>query len=409
MKLINLQMETDNQELVNNSVPDEVNKTTPSNEMNSSPDEKQSEVDNSTFYDYLILEFNMIKRLLGYSVKNSIREGKEVVKPLDNSLQTKPYVKLLDKITFCLGVSLLVLSQYIFMMRPELMHIFYMLIVIPLVFCRYIIYRMNKWHYFLLDYCYYTNLTLMITLLLIYKFHIISPLFEVVFVSCNGPLLWAIPIWKNSLVFHDLARLTSIAIHYLPAMVTYNLRWRSNLELSQSLSIMTGIIYPLIFYFVWQLLYLIITEVFKKDLIYEDGYMTSTRWLTQYKPHKIFKFAKEKLGIKTTMMVMLLAGQFLLTIGTLIPSMLFYRYRALHTFWMIICFMYATWNGANFYFEVFARRYDAYLNGFKENASELDGTPVNNTLDSDDSDDDDYPIKKETKKEENANSKEKNE
>lgn len=32
----------------------------------------------------------------------------------------------------------------------------------------------------------------------------------------NGPLLWAIITWRNSLVFHDLDKITSVMIHAFP-------------------------------------------------------------------------------------------------------------------------------------------------------------------------------------------------
>jgi len=39
------------------------------------------------------------------------------------------------------------------------------------------------------------------------------------------PLAWAVVAWRNSLVFHSLDRVTSVLIHFLPALYMYTVRW----------------------------------------------------------------------------------------------------------------------------------------------------------------------------------------
>ena len=45
----------------------------------------------------------------------------------------------------------------------------------------------------------------------------------VMFGIANGPLAWATYIFRNSLVFHDLDKMTSVYIHVLPLFLTYGL------------------------------------------------------------------------------------------------------------------------------------------------------------------------------------------
>lgn len=64
-------------------------------------------------------------------------------------------------------------------------------------------------------------------LLLVHRFfyphsHI---LFVICFACSNGPVAWAIVTWRNSLVFHDVDRMTSLFVHLLPPLVTFALRW----------------------------------------------------------------------------------------------------------------------------------------------------------------------------------------
>ncbi|KAL7713502.1 Glycerophosphocholine acyltransferase 1 [Entamoeba marina] len=320
--------------------------------------EESFETDDSTVLDYVTLQYEMNRRLLSSSIRNKLRESKEVIAPIDKGLEKQPNVKFLDKITFVLGVALLVLSEYIILARPELMHIFYLLVIIPLVTSRYLVYRMNGWHYFLLDFCYYTNALMIIMVISVFMFNYVTPLFEICFVLANGPLLLAIPLWTNSLVFHDLTKLTSISIHFLPAMVTYTIRWFSDVPVEPSLTFTTGFLYPILFYCFWQATYLIITEVFKRDVIYDEGYMTSIRWLTHFKPHKLYYIIIEKI-------LLMVLTQLVYTIITVLPTFLYYKFRVLQTIWMLFCFFWSAWNGANFYFEIFLYKYQTYLDRFQ--------------------------------------------
>ena len=48
---------------------------------------------------------------------------------------------------------------------------------------------------------------------------------QVAFVLANGPLAWAIVVWRNSFVFHSVDKFTSVVIHALPPLVMYCERW----------------------------------------------------------------------------------------------------------------------------------------------------------------------------------------
>ena len=74
----------------------------------------------------------------------------------------------------------------------------------------------------------------------------------------------------------------------------------------------------------------------------------------------------ETLGIKKSNIFILVMSQFLYTTATLCPLVFFYRYRLIHNLWMIATFLWAAWNGANFYFESFARKYIKNLENYSE-------------------------------------------
>ena len=74
-------------------------------------------------------------------------------------------------------------------------------------------YKKRDWHYFLFDMCYYVNI-----LNFIYIWFL--PSSPALFVACyclsHGALASAVITWRNSLVFHDFDKVTSLFIHIYP-------------------------------------------------------------------------------------------------------------------------------------------------------------------------------------------------
>ena len=102
----------------------------------------------------------------------------------DPRVRVRDYVKMprtiqtIDKVSFTLGVVGLMLTQFVATEHPEYFW-FYYLCGAPLVFIyRIIMYRMIKYHYFLIDFCYYANLACFV--------HILgAPTVD----DCSGPCL----------------------------------------------------------------------------------------------------------------------------------------------------------------------------------------------------------------------------
>ena len=103
-------------------------------------------------------------------------------------------------------------------------------------------------------------------------------------------------------------------------MVVSCIRWcRPDVQLADRLDFLSWIVYPLGFYWFWQVTYLIITEVLQRNVIYEEGYMTSLRLLTQEKLHRAMRFMCETLGIKKSNIIMVIWLS-LYTTATLAPE-----------------------------------------------------------------------------------------
>ena len=74
-------------------------------------------------------------------------------------------------------------------------------------------YKKREWHYFLFDLCYFVTI-------LNFVFFWIFPSSPTLFIACyclsHGSLASAVITWRNSLVFHDHDKVTSLFVHIYP-------------------------------------------------------------------------------------------------------------------------------------------------------------------------------------------------
>jgi hypothetical protein len=136
--------------------------------------------------------------------------------------KSPPRVRLLDKLSFFVGVALLLTTEWALLAHPHRFHELYTLLAVPLLLYRVYSYSARKWSLFLFDFCYWVNILCLVHLWALPA----SPyVFETAFMLANGPLVWAIVMWRNMLVFHDLDKMTSLFIHAIPPLVTFARRW----------------------------------------------------------------------------------------------------------------------------------------------------------------------------------------
>jgi hypothetical protein len=141
------------------------------------------------------------------------------------------YVKLFDKLFFTLGILNILACEFFIIKIPSYFWIWYTIVIPILLFTRIFHFKNLGWQYFLLDFCYFVLFLTFINLYLLPDYHL---LFKVCFIYVNGPVTGAIVVWRNSLVFHDYDKVTSVYIHFLPAMLYYAARWHGNDSIMQN-------------------------------------------------------------------------------------------------------------------------------------------------------------------------------
>ena len=137
-------------------------------------------------------------------------------------IQEPPQIKFIDKMSFTLSVLTLILSELFLLSYPEFFKYYYAAMLIPLMIARYIDYKDKKYHFFMFDFCYFINF---VSISHIFFFPNSTWLFETLFALANGPVLFAIMVWRNSMVLHSVDKMTSLFIHAFPPFYTYCYRW----------------------------------------------------------------------------------------------------------------------------------------------------------------------------------------
>ncbi|KAF0689275.1 Aste57867_19254 [Aphanomyces stellatus] len=301
----------------------------------------------------------------------------------DQSIKDPYYVKFLDKTQFTLGVLGVMLTQYFIVARPTHFWIWYLFCTPVVIALRIIYFKRVGWQYFLLDFCYFV---IFCSMLHVTTFYDSDRFFRVLFIYANGPLVWAVVLWRNSLVFHDVDRMSGVFIHLMPCLLYYAIRWYGCAPLfalprfpstdppHDSLDVV-DFTFATILYLFWQACYFVKTEMFDREkLDARPELLTSLRWLTTDKKNGFSLFVlslcramrvmgpTEEYNSRTTKTKLIfLAAQLVYTLGTFAPTPFLFRSHFVHCAYIQFIFAAAVHNGASYYIEVFAKMYEKKL------------------------------------------------
>lgn len=213
--------------------------------------------------------------------------------------------------------------------------------------------RKFKWQYFMIDFCYFAN-----TLTFIYLwFPDNGNLFRVVFGLANGPVLMAVVVYRNSLVYHHHDKITSCYIHFLPALLTFCIRWfpqstaqywyKSFVQEAPAFDPVWLYGGPFAFFFLHSVLYFLIINVFVRP---KEPYLTSYGYLAE-------KYEKLNcIGGPWGQGIVYYGCSWLFCLLSMLPALLAYCYFPAHCAILAFVFLVAVWNGGSYYVHIFSKR-----------------------------------------------------
>ena len=114
-------------------------------------------------------------------------------------------VTLREKVSFIAGVLNIFISGYLIGAHPELFYYWFTAQLCYFMPIRYYTYHKRGYHYFLADLCYFVNALLLLS---IWVFPRSKRLFISTYCLAYGNNAVAIAMWRNSMVFHSLDKVT---------------------------------------------------------------------------------------------------------------------------------------------------------------------------------------------------------
>ena len=130
---------------------------------------------------------------------------RESVDRLGNRWNDTKAVTVREKVSFIAGVLNIFLSGYLIGAHPDLFYYWFTAQFCYFMPIRYYTYHKRGYHYFLADLCYFVNLLL---LLVIWVAPQSKRLFISTYCLAYGNNVVAIAMWRNSMVFHSLDKIT---------------------------------------------------------------------------------------------------------------------------------------------------------------------------------------------------------
>lgn len=316
-----------------------------------------------------LLAENLEREIKNFKLKLSSR-----VTSLSASWQSAKVVRTREKVSFFFGVMTLLFTALMFGIAPEWIHVAYTAIGLYLLPLRFYQYKKRAWHYFLFDLCYYVTI---LNFIFIWFFPSSPGLFVACYSLSHGSLASAIITWRNSLVFHDQDKVTSLFIHiYAPLSFTVIRHYYPNAEqrfpalgaISQlnpwrALLLSGGI------YAIWQFLYWKFVLVDRRAKIESGQRTTSFSFLLNDKHSAIGRMLSSV--PRQYREASFMAGQFVYALLTEIPAVfLLYSSPFWSSVFLLVVFSVSVWNGGGFYIEVFGRKFERELEALRKEIAE---------------------------------------
>ena len=293
-----------------------------------------------------------------------------------------------EKISFVSAVLNIFISGYLLGAIPERFYWWFTIQFAYFMPIRFYTYHRKGYHYFLADLCYFVNF---IALLSIWVFPSSKRLFISTYCLAYGNNAIAIVMWRNSLVFHSLDKVTSLFIHVMPCAVLHALvhltpadilhdRFPAIFNIKYSppgspehyslVAMMTWATLP---YAIWQLSYHFLITVRRREQI-AAGRPTSFTWLRK-------SYAKTWIGRIVLGLPDILQEpafmfiQYAYACLTIIPCPIWFWYRWFSAAFLMSVFSWSIYNGANYYMDVFGKKFQKELEQMKKDMARLQSSP----------------------------------
>lgn len=243
-----------------------------------------------------------------------------------------------------------------------------------LFFLRFFEFKRKKWHYYLIEYCYFVNWLMFFTLIFFYKNKYLLCSF---FLNALGPVASSFLFLRYRIAWHDLSAYTSFFMHIAPGIVAWIMRfhyatessdtsnwlptkaewetWLADMGPSGYLKIF---VYGMIFYLSWALPYYFVRFHFAYERIEREGNDSLFHYTRQNSA--IYKFMTKRFnkgGNQTLNQIIYMSIHGTVSFFSFFVSA-FLFYRRYLTFCLLVgLLIMPIWSTSNYYHEHFTHKY----------------------------------------------------
>ncbi|KAI1164345.1 hypothetical protein F5B18DRAFT_259330 [Nemania serpens] len=314
---------------------------------------------------------------------------KQSVEKLGRQWNDTKVITLREKVSFICGVINIFVSGYLIGAYPEYFHLWYTAQLVYFMPIRYFTYHRRGYHYFLADLCYFVNFLLFASL---WIFPSSKRLFIASYCLAFGNNAVAIIMWRNSLVFHDFDKVTSLFIHIMPCVTLHCLvhllpseqqrerfpaLWTVKTSPPGSATAYSNVISMIVWsslpYAIWQLSYYVFITVRRREKI-AAGRPTSFTWLRR--SYSKIWIGKIVLALPASLQepaFMLI--QYLYAVLTMLPCSLWFYSRWASSIFLLFVFTWSVYNGSTYYIDVFGKRFQKELEAMKAEVAKWQSSP----------------------------------
>ncbi|KAG5922659.1 hypothetical protein E4U61_004778 [Claviceps capensis] len=307
------------------------------------------------------------------------RQMRQRVEKLGRHWNDTKAISLREKVAFICGVMNIFISGYLIGGHPKYFPIWYTVQLLYFMPIRFFTYHRSGYHYFLADLCYFVN---MLVFLSIWCFPNSRRLLTATYCLAFGNNAVAIIMWRNSLVFHSLDKVTSLFIHIMPCATLHCLvhllspedqkaRYPAIWAIKHAdpgspaayANVVSMLAWSTIPYAFWQLSYYFFITVRRREKI-AAGRPTSFTWLRRSYSKtwigRIVLSLPARLQEPTFMLI-----QYSYAVLTMLPCPLWFNSRFASSSFLFIVFAWSIYNGSTYYIDVFGKRFQKELEAMK--------------------------------------------
>ncbi|KNC54682.1 uncharacterized protein AMSG_01533 [Thecamonas trahens ATCC 50062] len=234
----------------------------------------------------------------------------------------------------------------------------------------------QNYHMYLLDLCYFVNVLVMVYVWILPHN---AMLFRIIF-ALSGTLTASIALFRNSLVLHSHAFMTSLWLHLSPPLMAWGIRWHAtNGEpftycITDACSVSAfaaehgywGIFGPVFaFYAFWIIVHYSIVFVIKEKAVREQGLATL------YASSSLRPLVALGGDAEWRRRAVYFGGHAVFAAISCIGAMIMWSHYWIHTLYLCAVMICSAWNGATFMFHVFSARYQDELKAKAEAKAQI--------------------------------------